>query len=335
MTPTRQDIVRRILEGRPRQARDVGTAFAPTNIALCKYWGKRNDELNLPVTPSLSVSLGRLGSRASIRFADRDDVVLNGERLPEDSAFRRRLFEYLDLVRPTPTTRFHVDAVNTIPTAAGFASSASGFATVILALDQLFGWNLGRRELSILARLGSGSACRSLYEGFVLWHAGSADDGMDSFAEPLPETWPDLRLGLVVVSARPKPVGSRAAMKRTVESSPLYAAWPGKVASDLEELRGSIRDRDFERFGRAAESNALTMHATMMAAWPPVIYWLPESVATIERAQALRARGTPVYFTMDAGPNVKLLFLRGNAAAVEEHFPGVQVVDPWSTGVME
>ncbi len=329
MTPTQQDIVRLILKDRPGQAKSSGRAFAPTNIALCKYWGKRDDELNLPVTSSLSISLGRLGSEATIRLAERDEIVLNGETLEAGSAFHRRLFEYLDLVRPAPAARFRVEAVNTIPTAAGFASSASGFATLALALNDLFGWNLDRRSLSILARLGSGSAARSLFEGFVIWHAGAAEDGMDSFAEPLPETWPDLRLGLVVIEAKQKPIGSREAMKRTVRTSPLYAAWPGKVAADLGELRGAIRDRDFERLGRAAESNALTMHATMMAAWPPVIYWLPESVATIERVAALREKGTPVYLTMDAGPNVKLLFLEKDTAAITEHFPGVQVVAPF------
>ena len=326
---TRRDIVNRILAGRGASPGAAGRAFAPSNIALVKYWGKRDEELNLPVTSSLSVSLGRLGSEVELRAADGPDAVtLNGQPLPPDSSFARRVSAYLDLFRPEGTG-FRVDARNTIPTAAGFASSASGFAALVRALDQLFGWDLDARALSILARLGSGSACRSVFHGFVEWHAGEAEDGMDSYARPLPETWPDLRMGLVVISGEEKAVGSRAGMKRTVETSPLYPAWPAKVAEDLPEVREAIRGRDFHRLGRAAESNALAMHATMIAAWPSVLYWKPESVAAMRRVAALRERGLAVYFTMDAGPNLKLLFERRDEGALVSEFPGLEVVAPF------
>ena len=326
---TKRDIVGRILAGRGMKPGAAGCAFAPANIALVKYWGKRDEELNLPVTSSLSVSLGRLGSEVEIQPAGPADVVvLNGQELPPDSSFARRVSAYLDLFRPAGAG-FRVDARNTIPTAAGFASSASGFAALVRALDQLFGWRLETRELSILARLGSGSACRSVYEGFVEWRAGEAADGMDSYAVPLAETWPDLRMGLVVISGEEKAVGSRAGMKRTVEASPLYRAWPAKVAADLPEVRAAIRERDFHRLGRAAESNALAMHATMIAAWPPVIYWKPESLAVMKRVAELRAQGLAVYFTMDAGPNLKLLFERKDEFALGAKFSGLQVVAPF------
>ncbi|OQW96646.1 MAG: hypothetical protein BWK77_04025, partial [Verrucomicrobia bacterium A1] len=160
MMPTKQEIVRLILKGRSREPRDEGIAFAPANIALCKYWGKRDEELNLPVTSSLSVSLGTLGSLVQLRSARASDIVfLNGKRLARDSSFARRVSGLLDLFRPGRKAFFEVRAVNTIPTAAGFASSASGFAALAMAADDLFGWRLPRRELSVLARLGSGSAC--------------------------------------------------------------------------------------------------------------------------------------------------------------------------------
>jgi diphosphomevalonate decarboxylase len=327
---TKQDIVSRILAGRNMKPGAEGRAFAPANIALVKYWGKRDEELNLPVTSSLSVSLGELGSEVSVRPAEgADTVILNGQPLPPDSSFARRVSAYLDFFRRDSATGFHLDARNTIPTAAGFASSASGFAALVRALDQLFGWNLDGRELSILARLGSGSACRSIFNGFVEWRAGEAADGMDSYAEPLAETWPDLRMGLVIISGEEKAIGSREGMKRTVETSPLYKSWPAKVAADLPEVRAAIRERDFHRIGRTAESNALAMHATMIAAVPSVVYWKPESITAMRRVVSLREQGLAVYFTMDAGPNLKLLFEHKDTTAIQAVFPDLPVVMPF------
>lgn len=327
---TKRDVVKAVLGNRAFRPAGEATAFAPSNIALCKYWGKRDEELNLPVTPSLSLSLGKLGSRATFRLnAERDGVTLNGQDMENTHPFARRLFSFLDLFRPDRNAFFTVTAENTIPTAAGFASSASGFAAVVLALDRLFGWGLDRKSLSILARLGSGSACRSVHSGFVEWRAGQSADGMDSYAEPLEATWPDLRMGVLVISAAEKAIASREAMRRCVETSPLYAAWPAKVEKDLAEVKAAIRGRDVDRLGQAAESNALAMHATMLAAWPAILYWTPETVHTIHRVHALRLKGVPVYLTMDAGPNVKLLFERSREEEIVGAFPNVQVVAPF------
>ncbi len=304
--------------------------FAPANIALCKYWGKRDEELNLPLTSSLSVSLGALGTHTTLSLDPAGDtIILNDHPLPAQSRFALSATRYLDLFRPTPQTFFRLRTRNTVPTAAGVASSASGFAALALALNDLFEWDLGRRDLSILARLGSGSACRSVYDGFVEWHAGSEANGMDSCAEPMTETWPDLRLGLIHVSTTPKDIGSRSAMRQTRETSALYESWPRKVAQDIDLVKDAIRCGDFERFGRVAESNALAMHAIALAAWPPILFWLPESVAVMRRIWAQRAGGLEVYFTMDAGPNVKLLFRAKDTARVEAAFPGVEITAPF------
>jgi diphosphomevalonate decarboxylase len=326
---SKQDIVRRMIPAYSGEAAR-GEAFAPANIALCKYWGKRDEELNLPITSSLSISLGHLGSSVELsRAQGKDHVVLNGDLLDRETSFYRRASAYLDLFRPNPDYFFHVEARNTIPTSAGFASSASGFAALAIALDGLFGWKLSRRELSVLSRLGSGSAARSVYDGFVEWHAGEAEDGMDSYAELLEASWPELRVGLLVISDEVKKVGSRAGMKQTVETSVLYKAWPRQVEQDLASLHTALRDHDFILLGKTAESNALAMHATMIATVPPVLYWKPESIVAMNKIWKLRADGLPLYFTMDAGPNLKVLFTDAHETDVSNNIPGLRIVSPF------
>lgn len=330
------DIVNRILADRPESLQREADVFAPANIALCKYWGKRDTELNLPVTDSLSLSLGSLGSRCKMTFHDgpADHVQLNGTPLPPDHPFVSRLTGFLDLFRRPPGRHFRIETVNTIPTAAGFASSASGFAAIVKALDALHGWQLPAHALSILARLGSGSASRSLWQGFVHWHAGRDADGMDCFAEPLPahgaDPWTALRIGLLILNSGRKATGSTEAMRRTVETSALYQVWPRQVATDLAAIREAIRERDFAALGTAAEANALAMHATMMAARPAVLYWQPESIAAMQQVWRARAEGLALYFTMDAGPNLKLLFREADRTTIEQQFDGLVTANPWA-----
>ena len=330
MNAARQ-VVQRILAGRRFQANGTANVYAPANIALVKYWGKRDEALNLPVTGSLSISLGPLGSHVElVRGTGAADAVwLNGQPLAADSSFARRAGEFLNLFRPAPDFVFELKARNTVPTAAGFASSASGFAALAKAADALFGWGLAPRELSILARLGSGSAARSLADGFVEWRAGTAADGMDSYAERLDAEWPELRVGAVVLCAAEKPVGSREGMKRSVETCEFYREWPGRVAKDLAALKAAIAAKDFAALGEIAEGNALAMHALMAATRPPIVYALPETMAAMRAIWAARAAGLALWFTMDAGPNVKLLFAARDEARVREVFPGVEVVAPF------
>jgi diphosphomevalonate decarboxylase len=224
---------------------------------------------------------------------------------------------------------FEVRTENNIPTAAGLASSASGFAALTMALDDLAGWGLDRKQLSMLARLGSGSASRSVYDGFVQWHAGAQADGMDSFAEQLPNQWPEFRIGILELSAAKKPVGSRDGMNRTVETSELYKSWPQQAVADLKTIRTAIDVRDFSLLGKTAEHNALSMHATMMSAWPPLIYLQPETIEQIHKVQRVRSEGLEVYLTIDAGPNIKLLFLEENEVTVVSAFPNLKIIKPF------
>jgi diphosphomevalonate decarboxylase len=313
-------------------AGERGEAFAPSNIALCKYWGKRDRELNLPINASLSVSLAHLGSRTIVTESDTgtDRVVLNGIEQSADSKFARKVVEFVSLFRGDLPQPVLVNTENNIPTAAGLASSASGFAALMLALNQFYNLNLTDAELSACARMGSGSASRSIFTGFVEWQMGHRDDGMDSHAVVLDKPWPDLRIGLVKVTTAEKKVDSRAGMQRTVESAHLYQSWPLQAAADLEKLHLAIGQLDFMLLGETAEQNALSMHATMIASWPPLLYWQPESVAAMHKIWDLRAQGLQVYFTMDAGPNIKLLFQQQDEAELLEAFPELEVVAPFS-----
>lgn len=326
------DVVRQILAGKSNSiAKKTAQAFAPTNIALCKYWGKRNGEINLPMTASLSISLGDKGATTTISeiAARHDQITLNQQPIDIETAFAKRLAAFLDLFRPTPTTRYQVNTEMNIPVAAGLASSACGFAALVLALDQLYDWRLDPQSLSILARLGSGSASRSIWQGFVEWREGEAAHGMDSHGVSLPEQWPELRIGLHLLNTQQKPLSSREAMLRTVQTSQLYSAWPNQVRTDMQALKQALATKDFARLGQVAEANALAMHATMMSAWPPVIYSQPETIAAMRQVWQLRAEGIEVYFTQDAGPNLKLLFQANALAAIQTVFPQLQLCLPF------
>lgn len=328
----KKDVVRGLLPAIISEG-ERGEAFAPSNIALCKYWGKRNRELNLPINASLSVSLAHLGSNTVITESPTgsDCVVLNGIEQADDSLFARKVVEFISLFRGDLNQPVLVKTVNNIPTAAGLASSASGFAALMLAVQQFYRLDLSPQQLSAFARMGSGSASRSIFEGFVEWQMGLREDGMDSYAVQLGARWPDLRVGLVKVAIAEKKVNSRAGMQRTVESAHLYQSWPLQAAADLEKLHLAIEQQDFMLLGETAEQNALSMHATMIASWPPLLYWQPESVAAMHKIWELRAEGLQVFFTMDAGPNIKLLFTSGDEADVKAAFPDLEVVEPFGS----
>jgi diphosphomevalonate decarboxylase len=327
------DVIHAILAERIHNAPQpiIATAFAPTNIALCKYWGKRDQELNLPETSSLSISLAEKGTTTAIRVIDNslDNILFNGKPIDPTSTFGRRLLAFLDLFRTKHSVHFYIDFTSNIPLAAGLASSASGFASIVLALNQLYDWQLSLQELSILARLGSGSACRSLWNGFVEWEKGCQTNGMDSHGSLLPMTWPELCVGLLIVNTHEKSISSREAMERTKASSSFYSLWPDKVRVDLALIKEAIRAYDFSLLGKTAESNAMNMHAMMLSAWPPISYFQPETIAAMRDIWKLRQEGLEIYFTQDAGPNLKLLFLQQDLLRVKSRFAGIEVLQPF------
>ncbi len=285
--------------------------------------------LNLPETPSFSISLGQYGATTTLALSSSfsDEITLNGVFQTSDTVFYQRISHFLDLFRPVGVT-YCVDSIMNLPVAAGLASSACGFAALVKALVGFYGWSISLTQQSILARLGSGSACRSFWQGFVEWQVGVLPDGMDSYARPSPLTWPELCVGLCIMDISQKSLSSREGMRRTHETSPFYAGWMAQVAQDILGIPQAIADRNFEIFGAQVESNALRMHALMMSAWPSVCYSTPATWNMIHRVWAARRQGLPVYFTQDAGPNIKLLFLKENIVNVQTCFPEIQVIMP-------
>lgn len=312
-----------------------GYAWAPANLALCKYWGKRNTELNLPLTASISISLGKKGTFTLIEQNDsatNDIYILNGKIIAPKTIFAKRLRAFLDLFRPTASTYYHIKTISTVPVAAGLASSASGYAALVLALNNLYDWNLTPQELSVLARLGSGSACRSLWHGFVEWDKGNdnSDDGMDSYAHPLPYVWKELRIGILMIDSSTKAISSRDAMLHTFQTSPLSSLWQEQSARDLAAIKEALESNNFELFGVTSEQNSLLMHALMQSARPPIMYSQPATLAAMQRVWDLRRAGIPAFFTQDAGPNLKLLFLEQHTPTIEKAFPEITIIAPFT-----
>ncbi|HEY5949951.1 MAG TPA: diphosphomevalonate decarboxylase [Kofleriaceae bacterium] len=285
------------------------TVRACANIALVKYWGKRDAALNLPAAGSLSLTLDALVTETSVAFDPglaRDELVLDGKSAPAD-----RVSPFLDLVRDRAhtTSRARVISANKFPTASGLASSASGYAALALAATRAAGLTLDPRELSILARQGSGSAARSIFGGFVRMHAGTRPDGSDAFAQPLESPLLDkVRMVIAIVGGgAPKTHGSRDAMDHTAATSPFYASWIAQVPNDLVAAEAALARGDLQALGEVTEANALAMHASAIAARPAVIYWQPATLAALAAVRELRAAGHAAWGTMDAGPHVKVL----------------------------
>ncbi|GAB3796011.1 diphosphomevalonate decarboxylase [Virgibacillus kimchii] len=309
------------------------TAKAHTNIALIKYWGKRKESIILPTNNSLSLTLDGFYTQTTVEFEENlteDKFFLDGK--PVTDVQYNRVSQFLDLIRDLAGKKVFasVHSENQVPTAAGFASSASGFAALAAAGAKAIGLELDDQELSRLTRQGSGSACRSIYGGFAEWQMGTLEDGSDSYAVPVApvEHW-DLRVAAVVLDAKMKKVSSRDGMRRTVETSPFFSGWLDSIPLDLREIKSGILARDFEKVGKITESNCLKMHATTLGAYPPFTYWMDTTLAVMHTVQELRENGIPAYFTIDAGPNVKVLYLPENEKKIRETLqgvPGVQEV---------
>src|SRR5699024_4397813 len=263
------------------------TAKAHTNIAFIKYWGKRDESLILPMNNSLSLTLDGFHTVTSVDFQDSlsaDRFYLN-EQLAE-GAEKDRVTAFLDRIRAAagkPDAFAEIHSTNHVPTAAGFASSASGFAALAAAAAKAIGLPVNEQQLSILTRQGSGSACRSIYGGFVEWKKGTMSDGSDSYAVPIApaEHW-DIRVAAVVLSSAEKKVLSREGMKRTVDTSTYYPTWVDSIPDDLAAIKDGIMAKDVEKVGEIAEANCLRMHATTLAANPPFSYWQSTTISIMQ-----------------------------------------------------
>lgn len=292
----------------------MATAKAHTNIALVKYWGKRDQQLILPETDSLSLTLDEFYTTTSVEFDDQlksDRVAINGQVLDDQAS--QKVHKFLDLVRQRSgqTAYANVESTNHVPTAAGLASSASAFAALAGAASTAAGMHLDRRDLSRLARRGSGSATRSIYGGLVEWQRGH--DDLTSYAKPIMEDVPfNIEMLAILIDTKKKKVSSRYGMQQSVTTSPYYKVWPEIVAHDMQAVKAAIKAEDIDAIGRIAESNALRMHALTLSADPGFTYFNSDTLTAMNAVRALRENGINCYFTMDAGPNVKVIYDQHN-----------------------
>jgi diphosphomevalonate decarboxylase len=293
------------------------TARAHPNIAFIKYWGNRDHRLRLPMNPSISMNLDGLYAETTVAWLPElasDALMLNDAEQTGDAL--ARVVTHLDAlrVRLGMSSRAQVTSRNNFPTGAGVASSAAAFAALTVAGVAASGLHLSERELTTLARLGSGSAARSVPGGYVRWYA--ADTHEESYAE---STFPADHWALVdviaVISREHKATGSTAG-HRSAETSDLQAARVAGAEGRLETCIEAIAARDFATFAEVVERDSNLMHAVMMTSVPPLFYWLPTSLAIMARVRQLRADGLRVCYTLDAGPNVHCICVREDADAV-------------------
>jgi len=295
----------------------AAAAVSHPNIAFIKYWGNRQDDLRLPANGSISMTLGALLTRTSVRFDPQlgaDQLTVNGQPASEEA--RLRVSAHLDYIRglSRSSERAVVDSQNDFPSAAGLASSASAFASLTLAACAAARLELDPRAYSRVARRGSGSAGRSVFGGFVEAYTGEAD--LDGYAQQLaaPDHW-DLVDWIVITSQAAKPVGSSDG-HRLAATSPLQAARLADAPRRLNLCRQAILQRDFAALARVVELDSNLMHAVMLTSQPALLYWQPETVELMHSISRWREQGLSVCYTVDAGPNVHCLCLGEQAEQV-------------------
>lgn len=308
------------------------TVRVNSNIALVKYWGKRNKKLMLPLNSNLSMTFDKLNTITTVEFDKKykkDIFILDGKKVNKGKVLNKTI-KHLDIIRKMAgiKTKAKIASQNNFPTAAGLASSASGFAALSLAATRAAGIKLNTKELSMLSRLGSGSATRSCLGGFVQWKKGTKKDGSDSYAVQIakPNHWPTFRIVIAIVSKTIKKISSTKGMELTVKTCPLYPGWLNTVEKDLKKVKQALLKRDFTTVGSTAEHNCLKMHATMMTTQPPLMYWSPETIRIIKSIHDWRDQGLEAYFTIDAGPQVKVICLKKDAKKIEKKLKKIKGV---------
>jgi diphosphomevalonate decarboxylase len=299
-------------------------AKAQPNIALIKYWGKRDSIRNLPAVGSISLTLDELFTSMEVELdgaLDHDELRVNGRRT---QSLLPRVSRCLDSVLGAGRLRARVLSESNFPIAAGLASSASSFAALVVAASSAGGRERTTDELAGLAGQASGSAARSLYGGFV--ELRNDDDGIAVRTILGGEAWP-LRIVAAVTSTAPKPVSSGEAMEASRKTSPFYSRWVEEQDMDLSTARDAISIRDFGKLASIAEHNCLKMHSVMWTSRPPVVYWNASTIACLERVRELRADGVSAFFTIDAGPQVKVVCLPEDEPQVVAALSGIGGVE--------
>lgn len=295
------------------------TALANSNTALIKYWGKQDEKLILPMTNSISLTVDSLSTTTTVEFSEKyqeDLFFLNDEK--QAGTAENRVIEHLNLLRSNAkmNLKTKIMSLNNFPTAAGLASSASGFAALTVASCKALDLKLNQKELSMLSRRGSGSSARSIFAGFVEWQ--KADEAGESYAKQLADkNHFDIRDIVVIFKKQKREFSTREAMKISKETSPMYKARLDVVETSLEKMRKAIEQRDFTVLGQTAESDCNLVHSIALTSKPKLSFWIDETVKIINLVKDLRQGGIAAYYTVDTGSNMHILTLPQFAAEIE------------------
>lgn len=307
---------------------NTATSVACANIAFIKYWGNRDHDLRIPVNGSFSMNLEGLSTQTQVSFCDdllQDQLILNEKEI--SGAGLQRVSQILGEVREKTGILLHAEVIseNNFPIGAGIASSAAAFAALALAASKAAGLDLDEPALSRLARHGSGSACRSIPAGFTEWQAGESDEDSYAFSIASPDHW-DLADCVAVISSGHKSTGSTQG-HALAGTSPLQGARVADAPRRIEICRKAILERDFETFASIAEQDSDLMHAVMMTSNPALFYWKPATLHVMQSVRDWRAEGIPVFYTIDAGPNVHVITLKENMGEVKQKLENLEGVE--------
>jgi len=283
------------------------TAVAPSNIAFIKYWGRKNEGLRLPENGSISMNLSSLLTTTTVEFSPdfkKDLIIINDKKEENEGS---RAIKHLDRIRKLAKINYKAKVVsrNNFPTGTGLSSSASGFAALTVAGSKAAGLELSERELSILARQGSGSACRSIPDGFVEWIDGVTSETSYSISLFSPAHW-DVVDVVAVVSKNKKEVSTTEGQKLAA-SSPFFPVRLARIKAKIELIKKYLKEKDFKNFGELLEGEALELHAIMLTSIPSLIYWLPGTLKVMHAVKKWREAGLQVYFTVNTGQDIHLI----------------------------
>ncbi|KKQ26308.1 MAG: Diphosphomevalonate decarboxylase [Candidatus Woesebacteria bacterium GW2011_GWA1_37_8] len=303
-----------------RSKTSKATAVSPANIAFIKYWGKKNSKLNIPFNDSVSMNLDKCLTTTTVEFNPRfrsDKVIVDGKELAEDK--KLRVLNIIDLIREKSGVSYGVKVVskNNFPSDSGIASSASAFSALALAGSVASDLTLSEKELSILARIGSGSASRSIVDGFAWWKKG-ANNATSFAAQIAPESYWDLRDIVVVVEKMKKKSSTEG--HGVALTSPFFKTRQKNLQRRTLGVIGAIKKKNFLKLGELIEQEAIELHVMAMTSNPPIFYWNKGTVEIMNKIRKWREVGLTGFFTMDAGANVHVICLAKDVSKLNSRF---------------
>ncbi len=322
------DIVNKILTSRdsftPKFTKVI--EYASASLALCKYWGKKNEELHIPTTNNISIPLTGKGATSSIlcnNSIQDTQIKINELDIDKNTKWGKKLLNFIKLFLPTNNSKLKINISLNIETSAGLASSSCIYASLIKSFNKLYLWNISKQKLSILARLGSGSAARAIFENhFIENFSGNLDDGMDSYAQIISCNslqFANLTVGLILINKNKKYISSSEAMKLSL-NSPFYNAWKKQTNKDFIKIKHYIMKGSFIDMAKIVENNSLMLHSLMLATRPSILYTEAKTLKIIKKIWQIREKyKIPIFFTQDAGANIKILYQSFSSDLIKKH----------------